>query len=305
MLNEPTVEKLKVMRLDALAAAWLEQHGKPDLGSLSFDERFAMLVDAEWLYRENRRLRRALKEAKLHSSWTNPDEAYEKATREFADALLSSPPFLADFVPFAARVAAAARISSLAQVALKIASPGVPDVYQGCELWDLSLVDPDNRRPVDYDRRQRMLDWLARRAGEGAAARRELARELAQPVALADGRAKLLLLREALRFRRAHGRLFLEGEYLPLAVDGADAAHVVAFARRLGAERVICVVPRLTLTLLDRDGGKLAIDARVLLPEGLSGPLTDIVTGRSHAGSAGALTLASLLHEFPVALLAG
>ncbi len=250
-------------------------------------------------------LDKALKEAKVHSSWTNPDEAYEKATRDFAGALLSSQPFLADFVPFTRRVAAAARVSSLAQVALKVSSPGVPDVYQGCELWDLSLVDPDNRRPVDYELRHQMLAALARRTNEGAAARLQLARELSQPAALVDGRAKLLLLRQALRFRRAHGPLFLEGEYVPLAVAGADAGHVVAFARRRGGEHVVCVAPRLTLTLLDRGNGRLALDAQVALPDGLHGALTDVVTGRRHDARARSLTLTSLLHDFPVALVAG
>ena len=198
----------------------------------------------------------------------------------------------------------AARISSLAQVALKVASPGVPDVYQGCELWDLSLVDPDNRRPVDWAQRRKLLDAIAGRASEGAESRLQLARELSQPASLVDGRAKLLVLREALRLRRAHGPLFLEGEYLPLAVDGADAAHVVAFARRHNGERAVCVVPRLTLTLLDRGAGKLAIDAQVRLPAELRGAWTDVVTGRAIEPSE-TLSVALLLADFPVALLAG
>ena len=260
-------------------------------------------VDEDYRARVRGYLEKALKEGKAHSSWTNPDEGYEKATRDFADALLSSPPFLADFVPFAQRVAGAARVSSLAQVALKMASPGVPDVYQGCELWDLSLVDPDNRRPVDWALRRRLLDAVARRASEGPASRLQLARELAQPAALVDGRAKLLLVREALRFRRAHGTLFLAGEYVPLAVDGPDAAHVVAFARRQDQERLVCVVPRLVLTLQDRGAGPaLPIDAHVALPEALRGPYTDVVTGRAQE-AADTLAVAPLLADFPVALL--
>ena len=262
-------------------------------------------VSDEYRARIGGYLDKALKEGKARSSWTNPDEAYEKATRDFADALLSSRPFLDDFAPFVARVAAAARVSSLAQVALKMASPGVPDVYQGCELWDLSLVDPDNRRPVDWTLRRRLLDGLARRLTEGDAARTQLAREVSQPGALVDGRAKLLLIREALRFRRTHGPLCLEGDYLPLAVDGPDAAHVVAFARRRGNERLVCVVPRLVLALHDRHPtGSASIDARVILPEELRGALGDVVTGRAHA-AAPALAVATLFADFPVALLAG
>ncbi|MCA1664959.1 MAG: malto-oligosyltrehalose synthase, partial [Myxococcales bacterium] len=262
-------------------------------------------ISDEYRARISQYIEKALKEAKVHSSWTNPDDEYEKATRDFADALLSSQPFVADFVPFVHRVAAAARLSSLAQVALKIAAPGVPDVYQGCELWDLSLVDPDNRRPVDYELRRRLLDAIARRTSEGAESRRQLAREVSQPAALVDGRAKLLLLREALRFRRAHGPLFLEGEYVPLAVEGPDAAHVVALARRHGGERLVCIVPRLTLALVDRGAaGTLPIDARITLPDDLRAAREDIVTGRRHEIADGVLTLQSALADFPVALLA-
>jgi (1->4)-alpha-D-glucan 1-alpha-D-glucosylmutase len=269
------------------------------VGSLPDDGR----VNDEYRGRVAGYLDKAVKEAKVHSSWTNPDEAYEKATRDYADALLSSRPFLDDFVPFAQRVAAAARVSSLAQVALKVASPGVPDVYQGCELWDLSLVDPDNRRPIDFALRKTLLDGIGRALAEGGNARLQLARAVSQPTALPDGRAKLLLLREALRFRRAHGPLFLEGAYVPLAVGGAGAAHVVAFARTHEKERLVCVVPRLVLTLVDKTGGIGRIDGEVALPAGVRGPLVDVVTGRKHDGAS--LPVSSLLQDFPVALLAG
>jgi (1->4)-alpha-D-glucan 1-alpha-D-glucosylmutase len=251
-------------------------------------------------------LDKALKEAKVHSSWTNPDEAYEQATRAFADGLLDSAPFVADLLPLVRRIAAAARLSSLAQVALKAASPGVPDVYQGTELWDLSLVDPDNRRPVDFRRRIELLDGIGRRLAEGAESRLQLAREQSQPAALVDGRAKLLLLREALRFRRDHAALVGEGDYLPLAVDGEDAAHVVAFARTHGAERLVCVVPRLTLTLIDRARGAApTVNARVILPAAIGGALVDVVSGVRRDARDGALDLRTLWADFPVALLFG
>jgi (1->4)-alpha-D-glucan 1-alpha-D-glucosylmutase len=244
---------------------------------------------------------KALREGKVHSSWTNPNEGYEGAVRAWVDGLIASAPFLEDFVPFARRVAQAARLSSLAQVALKVASPGVPDIYQGCELWDLSLVDPDNRRPVDFARRQQLLAQLGRRLSGGAEARLVLARELAQPAALVDGGAKLLLLREALRFRRAHGPLFLEGEYQPLAVEGEDAAHVVAFARVRGPERLVCVVPRLLLQLGER-AGRRSWRARVILPPWLRGGHVDVVTGRRVEAGA-TLEVATAFADFPVALL--
>jgi (1->4)-alpha-D-glucan 1-alpha-D-glucosylmutase len=249
-------------------------------------------------------LEKALREAKVRSSWTNPDEDYEKAAKVYAKGLLSSKPFLADFVPFARRVAQAARLSSLAQVALKVASPGVPDVYQGCELWDLALVDPDNRRPVDFLRRQKLLEGLIVRLSDGASARRELARELAMPAALVDGRAKLLLLREALRHRRAHGALYLDGEYLPLGPEGDDAGHLVAFGRLLERERLLCLVPRLTLQLLARSRDKpIAWRARLPLPAELRGPWVDLVTGR-RIEPGDTLDVGVTLADFPVALLA-
>jgi (1->4)-alpha-D-glucan 1-alpha-D-glucosylmutase len=256
-------------------------------------------------------LEKALREAKVHSSWTNVDETYEQATRDFAKGLLSSAEFLADFAPFARRVAAAARLSSLAQVALKVASPGVPDIYQGCELWDLALVDPDNRRQPDYGLRQKMLEGLTRRLAEGDAARLQLARELSQqPSALVDGRAKLLLALQALRLRRDRGALFTAGDYVPLAVAGEDAGHVVALARVHGQDRALralCIVPRLTLQLLDRAPGKApgrAIDWRghVQLPEALRGSYVDAVTGRRVEAGA-TLELRDLFGDFPVALL--
>src|SRR5262249_21467446 len=151
--------------------------------------------------------------------WTNPDEDYEKAVQLFAARALQTAPFLDDFVPFVRQVAQAARRTSLAQTALKLASPGVTDVYQGCELWDLSLVDPDNRREVDFERRFKMLNDISNRLGERSGARLQLAREVAQPAALLDGRAKMLLLREGLHHRREHGHLYLEGDYEPLAAE--------------------------------------------------------------------------------------
>jgi (1->4)-alpha-D-glucan 1-alpha-D-glucosylmutase len=256
-------------------------------------------------------LQKAVREAKVHSSWTNVDEAYETAIKQFADRLLTTPEVVEELRRFVARVAAAARLSSLAAVAVKVAAPGVADIYQGTELWDLSLVDPDNRRPVDYAHRRELLATLARRAGAGAEARLGLAREVTTPAVLPDGRAKLLLIREALRFRRAHHSLFLDGDYLPLAIEGEHSNHALAFARGHGAEHLVCVVPRLLLQLLDRaaqdgPGGQphIAWRGRVLLPAPLRGPFVDVVTGRRSDARDGTLALAELFADFPVALLA-
>ncbi len=255
-----------------------------------------------WAARVDAYMQKALREAKVHSSWTNIDVEYESAVSRFAGAVLASPEFLASFVPFARRVAAAGRLSSLSLTALKLASPGPCDVYQGCELWDLSLVDPDNRRPVDWALRRRLLDEVRRRVAEGPVERAAYAGEVSLPEALPDGRAKLLLLREGLHLRRARPGLFLEGDYLPLTAEGPHADHVVAFARRHAGRALVCVAPRLTLGLLDAaGGGPIAWQGWLTLPAGIPKDLRDAVTGARRTGPA--LDLKDVLGGFPAALL--
>ncbi len=249
-------------------------------------------------------MQKALREAKVHTSWTNVHAEYERAVARFAEAVLASSEFMEGFAPFARRIAAAGRLSSLAQVALKLGSPGPCDVYQGCELWDLSLVDPDNRRPVDFTQRAKLLDELRRRVAEGPSERAALAREVSRPEALPDGRAKLLLLREGLCLRREHPDLLLQGEYLPLAAEGAQADRVVAFARRHEKAALVCAVPRLTLGPLDAaGGGKAAWEGHIPLPQGFRREYRNAVTGARHVGER--LLLADLFAGFPVALLVG
>jgi (1->4)-alpha-D-glucan 1-alpha-D-glucosylmutase len=261
-------------------------------------------VTDEYRSRISSYLLKAVKEAKRHSSWTRPNEPYEVALTRFAHGALSSRPFLDDFLPFQRRIAQAARLSSLAQVALKLASPGVADVYQGCELWDLSLVDPDNRRPVDFRRRARLLEQIVQRLSEGEAARHALAREVSSPEALPDGRAKLLLLREGLRLRREHAALLLAGRYRPLLVDGPLARHVVAFERSHEQEHLLCIVPRLCLSLVDHAAGQpIAWRGKLLLPEDLRGSFVDVVSGKRFAPRDAKLSLSELFADFPVALL--
>ncbi len=256
---------------------------------------------AEFVGRIQRYMEKALREAKVHTSWTNPDEAYESGVREFVASTLSAPEFLDDLAGVAARVAAAGRLSSLAQVALKCAAPGVPDVYQGCELWDLSLVDPDNRRPVDFAARARALEDLDRELAGGARSRAALARSLSSPDGLKDGRAKLLLLRCALRLRRTLRRLFDEGDYRPLEADGPLASHVFAFVRGTPGRALVCAVPRLALGPLEAGGGRIRWEGALRLPPGLPLRWRDGVTGRTREGPA--IPLATLFEDFPVALL--
>lgn len=180
-------------------------------------------------------LQKAVREAKIYSRWDPPNTAYEEALLEFVDGLFAHPDFIADFTAFQEVVARYGAVSSLAQLLLKALAPGVPDFYQGTELWDLSMTDPDNRRPVDFDRRAALLDDLIQT--------RPAVGDLFD--AWRDGRIKLHFTHRALTLRSSRRELFLNGGYLPLAVKGARAEHVLAFGRRLGDDWCLCIVPRL------------------------------------------------------------
>ncbi|NTU85200.1 MAG: malto-oligosyltrehalose synthase, partial [Chloroflexales bacterium] len=193
-------------------------------------------------------MEKATREAKVHTSWVNPNEAYDAAVRRFVEGILDprrSKRFLESLAALAERAAYFGRFNSLAQTLIKLTAPGVPDIYQGCELWDLSLVDPDNRRSVDYSLRQRLLAELQERMGEGDLA--GLAADLLQSAA--DGRVKLYVTYGALCLRRERPGLFTGSEYLPLGAEGERAAHVVAFARRGAGGEAVSVAPRLCLGL--------------------------------------------------------
>src|SRR5262249_42633770 len=176
-------------------------------------------------------LLKAIHEAKVETSWINPATRYDEAVLSFVQAILDperSAPFLADFTRFHERVAAFGVLNSLAQVLVKVTAPGVPDFYQGTELWDLSLVDPDNRRPVEWPLRARLLNDLVKEI-ESSTNLAGLARRLLET--REDGRIKLYLTRQALVFRRARALLFERGEYRPLDAQGPLSEHVCAFAR--------------------------------------------------------------------------
>jgi (1->4)-alpha-D-glucan 1-alpha-D-glucosylmutase len=189
---------------------------------------------------------KAAREARVFTSWLYPHPAWEAAQAQFLERLLARSadnPFPADLEAFLHPIAYCGALNALAQQLLKLAAPGVPDLYQGTELWDFSLVDPDNRRPVDFARRRAALEaLLATRVPEA------MVRELL--ATWPDGRVKLWLTHRALRLRRELPTLFAEGAYLPVPVEGPRAAHVVAFARRAAARWALVVVPRLPARLL-------------------------------------------------------
>jgi (1->4)-alpha-D-glucan 1-alpha-D-glucosylmutase len=240
---------------------------------------------------------KAAREAKVHSSWIEPDEAHEAALIDFAAALLDearAPGFHADMRKLAARVARWGAVNSLAQLVLKLAAPGVADFYQGTELWTLTLVDPDNRRPVDLAGRARMLAEL-----EGA-----------EPSALVrawhDGRLKMLVTWRGLRARRAEPELFLRGAYQALEARGHAADHLVAFARRRGDAHLVCAVPRFPARLAAGFplGARTWRDTVVALPAGeWPDAWTDVFTGAAVQSVDGALPAGDLFRALPVALL--
>jgi (1->4)-alpha-D-glucan 1-alpha-D-glucosylmutase len=286
---------------------------------------FVLRPSSEFVERIQAYMVKAIREAKVNTSWLNPNTNYDEAVRAFVAAILEDTPgnrFLADFRSLHATVAHLGAFNALSQTLLKLTSPGVPDVYQGCEIWDFSLVDPDNRRPVDYDLRAWWLGELVNPSGSRA----DLARALVD--SKADGRIKLYLTHRALRFRRDHAELFRAGSYAPLEATGNAGEHIVAFARALAtpssassarsasvpSEEALIVAPRLLAKRL-RETDALPLgsaawgDALLALPNATPGQrYRDIFTDRAQLvierdGAIG-LPLAELLEHFPVALLA-
>jgi (1->4)-alpha-D-glucan 1-alpha-D-glucosylmutase len=239
---------------------------------------------------------KAMREAKLFTSWTDPSEPHETAVTRFIAAILSETQggeFLADLRPLRQRVSGLGLLNSLAQTVIKLTAPGVPDTYQGTDLWDFSLVDPDNRRPVDYSKRARLLETLRLRELTSREALAPLARELL--ASKNDGRVKLFVTSQLLQLRRAHPGLFSAGEYIPLYPTGPRAQNVFAFIRRYDARMAVVVVPRLIAEFEIADiwrGTRLPISSGVL-------SLRNVFTGRI----IDAWDLDHILAKFPLAVL--
>ena len=250
-------------------------------------------------------LRKALREAKFRTSWSNPNVAYEDAALGFVRDILTperSGTFFGELQSLARECATVGALSSLAQTTLKLTVPGVPDIYQGCEFWDLSLVDPDNRRPVDYALRTRTLDALAERVAGGEIA--ALASDLL--AAWPDGRVKAYVTWRLLQLRRERPAAFGGSSYAPLETTGKFGDHVVAFLR----DDIVVVVPRLVRRLMARDGAPLRIafgNERVRLPASAPRRFVDRFTGKSIEAASepagGFLNVPDILRDFPVAVL--
>jgi (1->4)-alpha-D-glucan 1-alpha-D-glucosylmutase len=255
------------------------RHGKPDAND---EYMIYQTLVGTWpidISRVIEYLLKAVREAKVHTNWVYPNAGYEEVITEFAAAIMADRDFTADLEEFLAPLRMPAYITSLAQTLIKNTAPGVPDLYQGTELWDLSLVDPDNRRPVDFEQRRRMLEEVE---------------SINDPATLWDcmdsGKPKLFLIHRLLQFRRRRPELFgAAGTYEPLAVGGEKGAHAVAYMR---GSAMVAIAPRL-LVKLGGDWG----DTKVQLPEG---EWRNLFTGQLVRGEA---NLAELMRAFPVVLL--
>lgn len=247
---------------------------------------------------------KAIREAKVNSNWLEPNHCYENALLSFINEVLELGKdnlFMQEFLPFQRRIQHCGIINSLAQTLLKITAPGLPDFYQGTELWDLSLVDPDNRRPVDFAHRSNVLKEL--NTGINTNLPQLLSELLAAPE---DGRIKLFLIYRALQARRAQHELFQHGAYQKLTVIGGLKGHVITFARTLGEQRAIVIVPRFSSSLVrDREyplGEMVWHETRVLPPNASRLCWRNVLTGETVQGEE-ALWLREVLEQFPVALL--
>lgn len=257
---------------------------------------------------------KAAREAKSHTSWINSNTAYEDALCQYIRGILLKPSqlFLRNFLPFQRLIARLGLFNALSQTLLKLTCPGVPDLYQGTELWDLSMVDPDNRRPVGYTHRQQALDSITPLLKSNSP--RTLQKMLGELTRdMADGRIKQYLITTVLNYRAKHPDLFRVGVYIPLEVSGACSDHVVAFARIHEEQALLVVVPRLNYTLgLRRTGlpcGKrLWKDTAIVLPENLQGQLFENMLSREtilhRLEEPSEIEISEILKDLPVGLLA-
>ena len=256
---------LEYFLYQTLVGAWPLEPSSPETRAMFVERVQAYMV-------------KALHEAKIHSSWINPDADYDQAVQEFVRLILDegeNGPFLEDFQSFQRRVSHLGLFNSLSQTLLKLSLPGVPDTYQGTEIWDYCLVDPDNRRPVDYQKRGEMLRQLQSAIAASSGAMAELCCDLV--ATKEDGRIKLYVHYKTLRLRRERPGLLSAGDYLPVACEGAHANHVFAFVRHTAGTSVLVAVPRLLASLIP-DAKQTPLDealwrdTRLLLPGESSRP---------------------------------
>jgi (1->4)-alpha-D-glucan 1-alpha-D-glucosylmutase len=255
---------------------------------------------------------KAIREAKVNSSWISPNTLYEDALAKFIDAMMHPPhnPFIKDLEAFQKKVSYFGMFNSLSQTLLKITSPGVPDFYQGTEIWDFSLVDPDNRRPVNFDIRKEMLQVLKNKMATNGLDLRGFARELVQ--GWSDGSIKLYVIFKSLNYRKENHQLFKNGTYIPLVSDGSLKEHVCAYARMKGGKVVLVIVPNLLTRLMQIDempfGKEIWGDSSIVIPKEIAGnKFRNIFTEETvrvvEQDAKRVLTLGEVFANFSVAML--
>ena len=258
-------------------------------------------------------MEKAARESKQHTSWTRRNPDYDAALHDFVAGTLNDTSFTADLERFVSKLVKPGCVNSLAQTLLKLTTPGVPDIYQGTEFWDLSLVDPDNRRPVDFEsRRAALTDLAASQLGTDTPPEAALSALWNDD---SSGRAKQFLIWRVLNFRRTQAALFARGDYQPLAIEGDRPGNVIAFARVLDDHAVLAIAPRLILSLTHAEdalplGAAVWGNTCLRLPNGFEGSnWRNVLTGEQLPPSSGhqsnTLSLAGVLQRFPVALLEG
>ncbi|MEK8090528.1 malto-oligosyltrehalose synthase [Thermithiobacillus plumbiphilus] len=253
-------------------------------------ESFVERIDAYML--------KAVREAKRRTGWITPNEAYEQALQQFVQKVLKNPRgrFVQSMQTVVRRLASYGACNSLSQLLLKMVTPGVPDCYQGSELWDLNLVDPDNRRPADFERRRQLLQEIQ----AGLTDRRALARNLLER--FEDGAIKLYVISTVLNFRREHPDLFLFGDYQPIRTG----EHVLALERIHGSERIIAVVPRFALKLTEGEAAWPLgeVWGNTVLNTPVAGRYENLLTGEQlDSSDSHGLPMAEIFAHFPLALL--
>ena len=264
----------------------------------------------EYLSRIANSVEKGLREAKIHSSWVNPNLAYETAVREFVTEILtpsSSNGFLDEFINFQDRIARAGMLNSLSQLLMKLTAPGIPDLYQGTEIWDFSLTDPDNRRTVDFDYRRSLLSRIQKLVSDTGVGVQDLL------VNLTDGAIKLYITSRILHYRKVHKELFSQGDYLPLIPQGGRKRHIVAFARRHKDQQVIVVAGRFFASLPAGDRlpiePKIWADSQLILTKKIKrASWREVLTGQEigveAVGGRTFLPMEKVFSFLPVALLA-
>jgi (1->4)-alpha-D-glucan 1-alpha-D-glucosylmutase len=248
---------------------------------------------------------KAVREAKEKTSWGNQNKRYEDAVSKFVGGVLGSQGFRDDFIPFQRKISHFGMLNSLSQTLIKLSVPGVPDTYQGNESWEFNLVDPDNRRSVDYELRRQVLAEFAALCKNGCDEQSTYARELATK--MDDGRIKAYLIWKTLNLRKQHPDLFELGEYVPLDTTGDYAKHLFAFARRHKEQTLIVLTPRLCVQLLRGEprmpsGEEVWHDVQIKIP-GNPAHFRNLFTGENFVAEGGKLLAKHLFQNFPVALL--